>query len=172
MLALLVPMPPVPLAMPPPPLPAVLSVTWLALRVSVPPWLRIPPALPDVVSPLTWLALRVVVPSGPVPRVPDAMPPPLLIGPPWAALPVTWLRFSVSVPSRLRMPPPMPVVFPPVIVKPCTVRFPVPPTSRTRKLLSFPAIVVAEPFRVIGLVMTGSPLLPSVGLVLLAAVSW
>ena len=105
-LELLPPMPPVPLAMPPPPTAAVLPLTWLALRISVPAWFKMPPALPEVVLPLTWLKFRVVVPSGPVPNVPEAMPPPALIIPPAEALPVTVLWLRVSVPSRLKMPPP------------------------------------------------------------------
>ena len=70
------------------------------------------------------------------------------------------------------MPPPIVAVLPPVMVRPCTVRFPLPPTCRMRKLVSFPAIVVPEPFSVTGLVITGSPLPPSMGLVLSAVVSW
>src|SRR5208337_4180665 len=166
------PMPPipVPLAMPPPPPAAGLPLTWLALRFSVPAWFKMPPALPEVVLPLTWLKLRVVVPTGPVPFVPEAMPPPALIIPPADVLPVTVLWLRVSVPSRLKMPPPGPGVLPPVMVRPCNIRFPVPVTRKMRKVLLFPAIVVWKPFKVILLAITGSPLAPVMGFELLAVV--
>ena len=80
-----------------------------------------------------------------------------------------WAR--TSVPSRLKMPPPGPEVFPPVMVRPCNVSFPEPVTSRMRKVLLFPAIVVWKPFRVIRLVIAGSPVSPSMAFGLLAAVS-
>jgi hypothetical protein len=63
-------------------------------------------------------------------------------------------------------------MFPPVMVRPCRVRFPGAVTSKMRKVLLFPAIVVWKPFRVIRLVITGSPVAPSMGSVLLAAVRW
>ena len=99
------------------------------------------------------------------------MPPPALIIPPAEALPVTTQRLRVSVPSRLKMPPPGAPVFPPVMVRPCSVRFPVLVTRKMRKVLSFPAIVVRKPFTMIGLVITGRPLAPSMGSELLAVVS-
>ena len=149
-----------------------LPLTWLKLRISVPPWFKMPPALPVVVLPVTLLKFSVVVPSGPVPNVPDAMPPPAAIIPPADALPVTVLWLRVSVPSTLKMPPPGAAAFPPVMVSPRRVRFPGAVTSRMRKVLLFPAIVVWKPFRVIRLVITGSPVAPSMGSVLLAVVRW
>ena len=68
------------------------------------------------------------------------------------------------------MPPPRPPVWPPVTVNPCSVRFPEPVTIRMRKLVPFPAMVVWKPFKMIRLVITGSPLPPDMGFVLLAAV--
>src|SRR5262249_3557512 len=41
---------------PPPPLPAVLNVTWLELRTAVPAWFKMPPASPLVLLRVTWLA--------------------------------------------------------------------------------------------------------------------
>ena len=169
-LELLPPMPPVPLAMPPPPTAAVLPSTWLALRVSVPAWFKMPPALPEVVLPSILLKSMVAAPDGPVPSVPEVIPPPALIIPPEEELPVTTHRLTVSVPCRLKMAPPGAGVLPPVRVRPCNVRFPVLATMKIRKVLSFPAMVVRDPLMVIRLVISGSPLLPSMGTVLLAEV--
>ena len=68
------------------------------------------------------------------------------------------------------MAPPGAEVLPPVRVRPCNVRFPVLATKKIRKVLSFPAMVVRNPLMVIRLVISGSPLLPSMGTVLLAEV--
>ena len=70
------------------------------------------------------------------------------------------------------MPPPGPDVFPPVMVRPFSVSFPELVTRRMRKVLLFPAIVVRKPFRVIRLVMAGSPVSPSMAFGLLAVVRW
>jgi hypothetical protein len=102
----------------PPPTPALLRVTWLNLMVSGPPAAgpllvmvasMIPPPCPEAVLRLKF---STAVPTGPVPSVPEAMPPPALIIPPADALPVIRLWFRISVPSRLKMPPPGPGVFP------------------------------------------------------------
>ena len=138
----------------------------------MPPWFRMPPALAEVVLWSTWLKFSTAVPTGPVPSVPDAMPPPALIIPPAEALPVTRLWFRTSVPSRLKMPPPGPGVFPPVMVRPLSVSLPELVTMRMRKVLLFPAIVVRNPFRVTRLVIAGSPVSPSMAFGLAAVVRW
>ena len=76
---------------------AVLSSTWLALRVAV-PWFRIPPPFePGVLLWSTWVKLSVMVP-------PLAIPPAPLAGPPVDMFSSTRLSLSVSVPPWFKNP--------------------------------------------------------------------
>src|SRR5579884_775492 len=170
---------PLPLAMPPPPEPVLWSIV-LLLMVRTPAMLTMPPPpmpVDGTVLKLTTLLFSVSVAPGPMPIVPLAMPPPA----PDAKLFVTTLWLRTSVPIKLRMPPPNPAgpspeAFPPVIVTPLSLRLPPAPPlivmMRKLPLAPFvPAIVLPAPLIVIGVVITGKPLAPRPGIVLLADVS-
>src|SRR5450755_1355030 len=98
------------------------------------------------------------------------MPPPA----PVAVLPVTLVRLRVST-LRFAMAPPL-VLFPPVRVKPWSVRFPFgASTSKMRNgvLVELLAIVVPNPLMVTWLVIAGNPATPpiiGIGVVVAGAV--
>ena len=84
-----------------------------------------------------------------------AIPPPAWI----AALRVTWLRSSVTVPPKFAIPPPM-SADPPVTVRFSRDKLPPGPSTSKTRTVPVPSIVAPLALTVIGVVTTGRPFSP------------
>jgi len=113
-----------------------------------------------IAGPAVWLLsvtrlkfrVSLATPGGPRP-VALAMPPPASA----AVLRVTALKFSVTVPPRFAMPPPL-SADPPVILTLFSHRFPPGPSTSNTRTAPVPSIVAPLPFTAIRVDTTGSPL--------------